>query len=281
MKKSLWLPAMLSLLIGASIFSCNKKEQFAPGESHQQLAKYSTGCYGSVSSFFDTKLEMDHNIDLVAKLHNEYLADFYNQAYTKNIIFNGADYNDFVRETSKSYFEGIGISITDNSFYGCQSTVYADSTDNFRDTLSGSGQIVYDSILSTMLAYETLSAEQFSIKMNACYTQAGYLTEQESIALKMMIRVGQRSFEYWEDHFDQWTELIDINSIQQGGKRARKGTASRTQVLIATACTDANGAAVGGFLGWCFGGPAGGFAFGLVKAGWDSATSLVVRRLLQ
>jgi hypothetical protein len=271
-----------TLVLSVTLFTACKKEQINEPEN-RPTSSFKTAvaqeiCNPVVNSspFFSSNNNIDEQIEIAAQLHNDYLEYFFQSAVKGNIKYSSSNYDTYFRDISKKFFESKGIVLQENSYYSCMKTIDPEENiDYLAANFSAQGKEVFQNVLATINSFDQVSQSDFTDKMNSLYVACNSLENQESTSLKLMIKVGLKSIEYWVNNIQKWEDYFgnDDKIMVTRGTTTHKAT--NKEILMAAGKADLSGAikgAVGGGLG---AGPAGAVAGGLVVGGTYSAARII------
>jgi hypothetical protein len=271
-------------LLGTTVFIACKKEQkeepvnnsIPTSSLKSTTAQEACDPVINSSPFFSSNKNIDEQVEIAAQLHNDYLEYFFQSAVRDNIKYSSSNYDTYFRDISKKFFESKGIILQENSYYACMKTIDPEENiDYLAANLSVQGKEIFQNVLTTINSFDQVSQSDFTNKMNSLYNTCNSLQDQESISLKLMIKVGLRSIEYWGNNIQKWEDYFRNDDKIMVARGTPKHAATNKEILMAAGKADLSGAykgAVGGGLG---GGPAGAVAGALVVGGTFSAARII------
>jgi hypothetical protein len=248
------------------VIACNKTElKENPNTANPNPIRTRTSCeYTSITSPF-TNTNLETNLSMLGRLHNECLTYYFNSAQSSGLTKdNQPAFDNHLQSTLKAFNESNGINLNEGSFYPCinsNQVLYSD--DNFQTSFSTEAQNIINAVVA-LLSDETKTYNDYVTGLNQLKANAYALSvENEKISVLCMITVSTYSLEYWNSHLNEWI-------VYFGGKKTRLSKLGK--IGLSDGIGAIRGAIGGGFIG----GPIGVFAGALCGAGANS----VVRGLV-
>jgi hypothetical protein len=270
------------VIMGATVFVACKKEKIEepanrPTSSFKTAVAQETCSPGVNSSpFFLSNNNIDEQVEVAAQLHNDYLEYFFQSAVKDNVKYSSPNYDTYFRDISKKFFESKGVVLQENSYYSCMKTIDPDENiDYLAVNFSAQGKEIFQNVLTTINSFDQISQSDFTNKMNSLYIACNSLERQESASLKLMIKVGLRSIEYWENNIQKWENHFGNDDKIMVTRGTTTHTATNKEKLMAAGKADLSGAIKGAISGGLGAGPAGAVAGGLVVGGTYSAARII------